>query len=147
MSKITIRNLRGHDALPPGFYVGRTNLRLGLAASYLSNPFRLERDTAEERAEVYAQYTRWLWGKLKAGDLDVTWELDHLVKAGQRGDVVLWCWCAPQQCHARAVALAIRYLQRLRNLPVSEIVVAGLAVPAKTQLDLFAEVDRCQHKE
>jgi len=142
MGTITIINLKGLSfPQHAGVYVGRANQTYGLKKSPFANPFRLERDTPEDRATVYTEYKDWLWKQIKKhrdnGLHDITFELNKLAAAARDNDIRLSCWCTPKLCHARAVALAIRYVQRQRHWPVSEILVAGAEQSQPEQVGLF----------
>jgi hypothetical protein len=129
--RIIIANVRHVPEWPPiGYYVGRGVPQLeavGITAAALANPFRLQRDTPETRAQCLAQYRQWLDGRMLAGDAEVTWELEYLLKQASQRDITLLCWCAPKACHAQIIAQTLQQMQRARNLPVSMIEVARRA--------------------
>lgn len=129
MGTITIINLKKLNRGEIGrndFYVGRANRFFGLRQSALANPYRLGHDSAEDRMDIYAMYKRLLWQWIKYKRADVLFELDQILQTTQQQENVrVLCYCAPLLCHARAVALAIRYFQRQRFWPVSDIIVTG----------------------
>lgn len=87
----------------PGSYVYIGREVPGFAGSEWGNPFKGGRDGT--RAQVIAQYRKWLWAKIQAdpGCISRLAALD-----GQD----LGCWCKPLDCHGdvllRAVAWAVK---------------------------------------
>ena len=85
--KTTLVNLRdGHSSV---YYIGRANLSHGLQASPWANPFTIEKDTPEQRAQAIARYRGYITAKINKGELNIE-EL--------RGKT-LACWCSPKPCH------------------------------------------------
>jgi hypothetical protein len=64
------------------------------------NPFRMGRGFS--RGTVIQTHRRWLWGEIKAGRL----ELSHLTELHGK---TLFCWCAPQRCHAETLYRAAHW--------------------------------------
>ena len=103
-------------------YVGRENEALGLERSPLANPFSDKPNAnASYSAKPIADYKRWLWGKMKAGDTAVTQTLERI-----RPDTALVCWCAPNPCHAEVIAAAATWWQEQQTAatPTEPITVA-----------------------
>ncbi len=89
-------------------YVGRQNPKLQLERSPLANPFSNKAGAnASFSADPIADYKRWLWGKMNAGDTAVTQALERI---GPKTALV--CWCAPNPCHAEVIASAAAWWQQ-----------------------------------
>jgi len=75
-------------------YIGRgRDPRTGEPGRW-GNPFRVGHDG--DRDEVIDRYRRWLWERIKAGEIDLAELLALHGKA-------LGCWCAPQPCHGEVL--------------------------------------------
>ena len=79
-------------------YVGRP--------SVLGNPFVIGKDG--NREAVIHKYRRRLWTELQRGSGPVFDEIHRLAKLAKSGDLVLACWCFPEQCHAVYVELKVK---------------------------------------
>lgn len=90
-------NKKTHPTGPNDVYIGRP--------SVLGNPFVIGRHG--DRAQVIAQYRRWLWGKLEAKDPQVLAALRAL-----KPEANLVCWCAPEPCHGDIVVRAAEWLRK-----------------------------------
>jgi len=92
-------------------YVGRSCM--GWRASALGNPFRIGADG--DRKEVIEKYRVWLYGQVKMKGAAYL-ELMRLVKRYQRNeDIVLGCWCYPEQCHAEVIERAVKWLSSIQE--------------------------------
>ncbi len=89
------KNWRGES-----IYVGRPGV--------LGNPFVIGRDG--DRSAVIQKYRRWLWTELQQESGPVFEEIHWLANLAKSGDLVLACWCFPQQCHAAVVKAAIEWI-------------------------------------
>ncbi len=81
-------------------YVGRP--------SVLGNPFVIGK--GGNREAVIHKYRRWLWTELRRESGPVVEEIHRLATLAKSGDLVLACWCFPQQCHAAVVKAAIEWI-------------------------------------
>lgn len=81
-------------------YVGRPGV--------LGNPFVIGKQG--DRAAVIRRYRRWLWNELQRESGPVVEEIHRLATLAKSGDLVLACWCFPQQCHAAVVKAAIEWI-------------------------------------
>ena len=73
--------------------------------SVMANRFKIGVDG--DRGEVIEKYKRWLWGKVKANDLEVMRWFKAL-----RGDERLGCWCeAGEACHVDVIFKCWLYLK------------------------------------
>lgn len=81
-------------------YVGRPTV--------LGNPFVIGKDG--DREAVIQKYRRWLWNELQRGSGLVFDEIHRLAKLAKTHDLVLACWCFPEQCHAAVVKAAIEWI-------------------------------------
>jgi len=81
-------------------YVGRP--------SVLGNPFVIGRDG--DRAAVIYKYRRWLWNELQSKSGPACDEIHRLANLAKSSDLVLACWCFPEQCHAEIVQAAIEWI-------------------------------------
>ena len=88
---------------PNAVYIGRSNLRMGLPASPLANPYKIGKHTREE---VIGMYRDWLWSQIKAKNPRVMQALDSLTE-----DSILVCWCHPKPCHGEVVIRAWNWLK------------------------------------
>ena len=87
--KTKVANRRHGRPGPRDVYVGRP--------SKWGNPWR--ESPKMDRNEVVERYRRHLTEKVRSGAIAVS-ELAELA------DKTLWCWCAPQACHADIIAAA-----------------------------------------
>lgn len=81
---------------PRYIYIGRANATYKLPASIWANPFKLAKDTPDNRAAVLEQYRAHL---AASGLIDRVGEL--------RGKILV-CWCAPKACHGDCLLDALR---------------------------------------
>ena len=89
---------------PDHVYIGRANARYGLTCSKWGNPFKVQRDTPEERRRAIERDRRYLLEERP----DLPTDLPEL-----RGRT-LYCWCAPPEgltsedrpyvCHGQVLA-------------------------------------------
>lgn len=70
-------------------YIGRANLGYHLPHSPWANPYRIDRDTPENRAAAIANYRSHIQNLVAQGRV----RIDDLVGK------TLVCWCSPQACH------------------------------------------------
>ena len=84
-----IRNLREASSRENGF--GASDIRVDRKTKW-GNPFRIGNDG--DREEVIKKHRRWLLERCAEGFFSRK-EMAQFVSAG-----ALWCWCAPQDCHA-----------------------------------------------
>ncbi len=89
------KNWRGEN-----IYVGRPTV--------LGNPFVIGKDG--DRATVIASYRRWLWNEIQGGAGPVFDEIHRLANLAKTQDIILACWCFPEQCHAAVVKAAIEWI-------------------------------------
>lgn len=97
------------------FNVSRTKIK-GLAhLETLANPFVMGRDG--RRHEVIKKYRHHIWHRLTNGDVALFDDLNKICSAHEEGKVVyLWCWCAPEKCHAeQAKKLALFMLENTKK--------------------------------
>jgi len=87
-----------------GEYIGRAMPRMGIKASPLGNPYRL--DEGVDRAVPIKQYERRLRVLLQQ-DTAERREIERLTELARHGDLVLLCWCAPLSCHGDVVKTII----------------------------------------
>ena len=73
-------------------YVGRPSI--------LGNPFRIGPDG--DRDSVIAKYKIWILGQIETNGA-VRAELVKIKRLAEKGNVVLYCWCAPLKCHADVI--------------------------------------------
>ena len=105
---ISIKNLRhGQPSEPFDIKVDRSSI--------LGNPYRMSKEW--ERAAVCCKYERYFNAMvnediefLLQNNFDISKikkfksELDKLSKLFKKfGQLSLWCWCAPLQCHAETI--------------------------------------------
>ena len=99
--KVRIKNLRYNQ--PTELYdvkVDRT--------SVLGNPFRMGLDIS--RHTVCDQYGCWLASKILHDDSIIINELRRLrTIALHHGKLNLFCWCAPEECHAESIHNILLY--------------------------------------
>ena len=111
---IFVHNLRT-DTMPANerhVYVGRANNYRRLKASPLANPYHLT--GSESRSLVLMRYEQWLAVARQREPQRI--ELHRLTELARTGDVHLYCWCAPELCHADIIREAIsRQLQEASN--------------------------------
>lgn len=86
-------------------YIGRANSQAGLAASPLANPYKV-RAFGGQRGATLADYRRWLWARIQAGDTAV---LEAL--RGITAESALVCWCKPGPCHGDVVKAAAAWVR------------------------------------
>jgi hypothetical protein len=84
---------------PRYIYIGRANPTHHLPASPWANPYKLDRDTPQERERVIGQYAADLTKRLQ--DSGERARLEAL-----RGKILV-CWCSPKRCHGHALADAL----------------------------------------
>lgn len=82
-----------------GIYVGRPSL--------LGNPYVV--GLHGDRNEVIKKYRALLWRRIKERGA-VYRELLRLKEMAEKGELVLICWCAPQDCHAMTIQAAVEWL-------------------------------------
>lgn len=113
---------------PDAVYIGRRNLRNGLDASPLYNPFS-HRDTGYailvgSREEAIRRFRTHVGQAMKAvregtateEQRALVEELERLADIYQEtGHLKLGCWCAPKPCHGQIVANAVQYLVTQRQ--------------------------------
>ena len=89
---------------PPGWtpvYVGRP--------AALGNPLIIGRDGT--RADVVEGYRTWLKRMIEQQNLGVQFELSRIADIAKQSNVRLYCWCAPEACHADVIRETVqRYL-------------------------------------
>jgi len=101
----------GHQRmLTHWLYVGRANPRKGLSKSVLANPWSSKSRSSAIRVPTkeiaIANYKRWLWKHIQAGNEEV---INELKKIDSKTAVV--CWCSPEPCHGEVVEAAARWLK------------------------------------
>lgn len=127
---LSVRTLPGYavrrPVIPPGaVYVGRAVARYGLRHSRWYNPFVVGRDGTQ--AECIAAHREWLMRGASFPSKPEPPPLEDLFELTGRD---LYCWCAPDRCHA----------DLLLRLHISECPVheshgrRWVALPAKPQL-------------
>jgi hypothetical protein len=85
----------------PGLvYVGRPNRRYKLAGHPLANPFRMRVEA--DRPRIIIEYERWLPGQLANNPVAAA-AMEELARIAAAGPLLLGCWCAPKDCHARPI--------------------------------------------
>jgi protein gp37 len=97
VKKTTLANVKDDGLLaklrlninPDLVYIGRTNGTYGLVGSKWANPFTIDKDTPEHRAQAVARYRGYITERITKGELNIE-EL--------RGKT-LCCYCAPKECH------------------------------------------------
>ncbi len=93
------------------FYIGRP--------SVLGNPFCIGKDG--DRATVIAKYRHWLWNEIQGSAGPVFDEIHRLANMAKTQNLVLACWCFPEQCHAEVVKAAIEWINTQTQLKESEV--------------------------
>ena len=93
---------------PKAVYIGRSNLRMGLPASPLANPFHI--GIHGDREQVIAKYRIWLWERIREGNVMVMEALNSLTV-----DNILVCWCHPKPCHGEVVIRAWEWLRKQQS--------------------------------
>jgi protein gp37 len=73
-------------------YIGRVNPTYNLPESPWHNPFKLEKDTPENRAKGVEQYRQYITERLAK-------EPELLQKLHELKGKTLACWCSPKICH------------------------------------------------
>lgn len=72
----------------------------------LGCPFRLKSEA--DREAVIFRYELWLNSEITKGNQRVLDELNYLSELyTAHGELRLFCWCAPKQCHAEKIRDAI----------------------------------------
>lgn len=92
--KVVIRNLRtkGFGNFKDQFRVDRK--------SCLGNPYIIDKNIPNSREDVCAKY-RELYDNVLLFSEDCKAELHKMANVLRlTGKIELWCWCAPEQCHA-----------------------------------------------
>ena len=85
----------------PYVYIGRHSGRYNLAASIWANPYKIEIDTPQHRAEVLAWYKDYL---LKQPEL--------LARLEELRGKILVCWCRPSKpCHGDVLVDMLKALK------------------------------------
>ena len=96
-----VRNIRNTGFDPTAqLYVGRANPKLKLKDCGLSNPYKVKPHGKYTRDEAIAQYiaTSILWAGKGPRHLEANpWALQEIRDARNKD---LFCWCAPENCHA-----------------------------------------------
>ena len=101
---VTVGNLR--DGMPDwsdrtNVYVGRAFA--GLQASPLQNPYTIGRDG--DRREVVRKYETFIQALLQDSHFNAQqgelWDISAAIETS--GDITLWCWCVPEECHAEVI--------------------------------------------
>lgn len=103
-------------------YIGRANSQAGLAASPLANPYKVRAfgelsraDYGGQRGATLADYRRWLWARIQAGDTAVLAAL-----RGITAESALVCWCKPGPCHGDVVKAAAEWLRAHEDMRAQE---------------------------
>jgi hypothetical protein len=82
-------------------YVGREFA--GLEASPLQNPYRIGKDG--DRDGVVAKYRTYIKATLMDSNFNAQqgelWDISASLE--EFGEITLWCWCAPESCHAEVI--------------------------------------------
>lgn len=107
---MTIQVLNGYQTgWQNGHYIGRQNKDRKGSALY--NPFKLRNAQDDiKRAEVVANYRKYLWSQIQMGDSRIMGELQQLKAIAQSGELNLLCYCAPRQCHGDVVKACIEWM-------------------------------------
>jgi hypothetical protein len=107
-------------------YIGRGRCPRSGEPSRWGNPFS-HRETcspgvirAGSRAEAIERYRRWLWERIKAGEVDLA-GLASL--HGKR----LGCWCAPEACHGEVLDAAAFWALREQARRLAALAAEGSA--------------------
>lgn len=98
----------------PGIiYIGRAmpHPNFNLPASPFGNPFRIEKDSDELRADAIELYAEWITAPAQA---DLLAQLDSL-----RGQI-LACWCFPRRCHGEVLLQLLRERDPNATPPLQE---------------------------
>lgn len=112
--------------LDPTFvYIGRMNLHHDLPATDWQNPYRIDKDTPENRATAITKYRSYINARIEAGSVD----LNELVGK------TLVCWCSPQPCHGDVLLELLR--ERGHSVDVPESKKQERQPEAAAQLALF----------
>lgn len=104
---ITISNVKTDRILPghTAVYCGRGRTPQGMEGAGLGNPFVVGQGYAqEEAAAAYLPHLRRLY-HARGAEYHKLMELARRVQAGER--LQLFCWCAPNPCHAEHIRDAI----------------------------------------
>lgn len=82
-------------------YIGRAmpHMNIGLPASPFGNPFRIDKDTIQNRDDAIELYAEWIQRPAQAHLLH---QLDSL-----RGKTLV-CWCTPRRCHGDVLIQLLR---------------------------------------
>jgi hypothetical protein len=92
---IYICNMR--DAKPPKGVENHVRVD---RASPLGNPFQMKGE--KTRDAVCEQYAAHL-PELLRRDVAALRTMQRLVELARKGDLYLYCWCAPKRCHAESI--------------------------------------------
>ena len=76
-----------------GWYVGRPTA--------LGNPFEIGKDG--NRREVIEKYRQWLSDGMSGDNPCMRAFMNLYDEVARTGELVLVCWCAPQECHADVI--------------------------------------------
>lgn len=104
-----------HDGYTPNdpthFYCGRYSRAYRLPSSALRNRFKMEDES--QRQQVIDLFDRWLAMEMEKPRSEARIQVMEIAQAARRGDVYLFCWCAPKPCHADVIKrVAERILDR-----------------------------------
>lgn len=113
-------------------YIGRESLFYGLPPSPFANPFKIDSDTAENRAEAIAKYREWITKQPAFKTLETL-----------RGKTLV-CWCRPQKaCHGDVLLELLGEASQ----PVEQTQESKPEAAAPAQLSLFdVETEKTLHK-
>lgn len=100
---ITVVNVR--MCKEPSVYIGRR--MPNRSGSPLANPFRLtpylRRFGKEARDYCLAAYLGWLTEQMTIDDSPAKREIERLADIAETQDLLLGCWCKPDDCHGDIV--------------------------------------------
>lgn len=102
--KILIVNRKNRQAgdVPDGMQVFRVD-----RSTPLGNPFEMNGE--RERESTIAQYRFYFLARVQAkNDRLFNEYLETLLRAYEKANIALECWCAPKRCHAEVIA---KYLE------------------------------------
>lgn len=97
VANIKTYNFKDFPSGSASVYVGRA--MPGRPGSPLHNPFKLAK--GESRDECLSKYIKWF--NDQPADSPAHKEIVRLVEIARNGDLVLLCWCAPEQCHGDVI--------------------------------------------
>jgi len=92
-------------------------------SSPLGNPFTMQQLTQADRNKVCDEYAEYFAVKLQQKDTTFMTELNRLIGIYKKfGMLNLFCWCAPQKCHAETIADYItRVCHSTARIPTKKI--------------------------